>query len=228
MADRSTEGSEGEPPAGANSVRAARTLIDHGEVEVVVSDLDGVLRVFDDELWDRLDQDLGADPGASFAAILGHPLLVDVIRGRVSHAQWRELAVKHLLSVGIAWDRADASVRHWADTPALVDQGVLDLLTGARERELAVFIFTNGTDRVREEIEALGLGAVLGDEGEYLLNSADLGHAKPELEAFRLAQERIHEVVGREIEPARVLFLDDSTAHVRAARQFGWSALHHG
>ena len=226
--DRRSDRDAHEPRAGSDSVRAVRTLVDRGEVDVVVSDLDGVLRVFDDGLWDRLDQELGADPGTSFAAILGHPVLADVIRGRAGHARWRELAVEHLSSVGTDPGRADAAVREWADTPAVVDQAVLTLLTGARELGLPVFVFTNGTDRVREEIEALGLGTLIGEGGRFLLNSADLGHAKPEHAAFRLAQQRVHDVIGREVDPARVLFLDDSCGHVRAAQQFGWRALHHG
>lgn len=224
-ADTSDRG--GEPRADAASVRAARTLIDRSEVEVVVSDLDGVLRVFDDGLWGRLDQDLGADPGTSFAAILGHPILEEVTRGRVSHSRWRELAVHDLISEGIEPGRAGVAVRHWADTPAVVDRAVLSLLTGARERGLPVFVFTNGTDRVREEIMTLDLETVTGEGGQFLINIADLGHAKPEREAFRLAQQRIDEVVGREVEPAQVLFLDDSAGHVKAAQQFGWRALRH-
>ena len=228
MDEQRSDSSAGEPRVAAASLRTARTLLDRGEVDVMVSDLDGVLRVFDEQLWDRLDQELGTDPGTCFAAILGHPILADVIRGRVSHARWRALAVEHLSGAGIDPMRARAAVDQWADTPAVVDQAVLTLLTGAREQGLPVFVFTNGTDRVREEIEALGLGTVVGESGQFLLNSAGLGHAKPEPAAFRLAQQRIHEVVGREMDPARVLFLDDSTGHVRAARKFGWRALHHG
>src|SRR5690625_5918358 len=63
--DRRSDRDAHEPRAGSDSVRAARTLVDRGEVDVVVSDLDGVLRVFDDGLWDRLDRELGADPGRS-------------------------------------------------------------------------------------------------------------------------------------------------------------------
>src|SRR5699024_11491911 len=97
--DRRSDRDAHEPRAGSDSVRAARTLVDRGEVDVVVSDLDGVLRVLDDGLWDRLDRELGADPGTSFAAILCHPVLADVIRGRAGHARWREIAVEQLWSV---------------------------------------------------------------------------------------------------------------------------------
>lgn len=209
------------------SVRAARTHIDDGEVEVVVSDLDGVLRVFDDHLWTQLDTALGAEPGTSFASILGHPFLEEVTRGRGTHAQWRERAIKQLMSGGIEQERARAAVTRWADTPAEIDESVLALLTDARDRSLAVFVFTNGTDRVREELETLGLGAIMGDGAQFLLNSADLGHAKPEQEAFRLAHQRIEQTIGHEVPPQRVLFLDDSAGHVHGAQRYGWQAVQH-
>src|SRR5699024_5900987 len=142
--DRRSDRDAHEPRAGSDSVRAVRTLIDRGEVDGVVSDLDGVLRIFDDGLWDRLDRGRGGDPGAPFAARLGHPVLAGVIRRRARHARWRELAVEHLSTVGTDPGRADAAVREWADTPAVVDQAVLTLLTGARELGLPVFVFTNG------------------------------------------------------------------------------------
>ena len=226
--DRRSDRDAHEPRAGSDSVRAVRTLIDRGEVDVVVSDLDGVLRIFDDGLWDRLDRELGADPGTSFAAILAHPVRAALTRGRPAQARGRAPAAANLRRAAPDPGRADAAVREWADTPAVVDQAVLTLLTGARELGLPVFVFTNGTDRVREEIEALGLGTLIGEGGRFLLNSADLGHAKPEHAAFRLAQQRVHDVIGRKVDPARVLFLDDSCGHVRAAQQFGWRALHHG
>src|SRR5699024_1216588 len=165
--DRRSDRDAHEPRAGSDSVRAARTLVDRGEVDVVVSDLDGVLRVFDDGLWDRLDRGLGADPGTSFAASLGRPVRAAGRRGRAGRAGWPELAVEQLSRVGTDPGRADAAVRERADPPAVVDQAVLTLLTGARELGLPVFVFTNGTDRVREEIEALGLGTLIGEGGRF-------------------------------------------------------------
>src|SRR5690606_11424265 len=62
-------------------------VAEHG-IRVVVSDLDGVLRVFDASLWDELDAMTGTPDGTSFRAVLGHPYLDDVVRGRGTHARW--------------------------------------------------------------------------------------------------------------------------------------------
>ena len=209
------------------SLRRIRALTDTGQPGAIVSDLDGVLRVFDDQLWEQLDEQLEAEPGTSFAAILAHPFLEEVTRGRGTHAQWRERAAEHLTESGIDPEQARATVRRWADTPAMVDQAVLTLLLEARAQGLPVFVLTNGTDRVREEIEALDLARVIGPDGQFLLNSADLGHAKPEQEAFRLAHQRIEQTLGRELEPQEIVFLDDTQRHIHGAQQFGWQAVLH-
>src|SRR5699024_9784882 len=90
-----------------------------------------------------------------------------------------------------------SALRTWLASPARVDRGLLAELEALRSEGLGVFVLTNGTDRVPEELEELGLTAFLGDGGRFLLNPADLGAAKPDPEAFR-----------------------------RAPARFGWHALH--
>lgn len=225
------------------SLRAVRHLLDSGTARVLVSDLDGVLRVFDQGLWDELDAELGVDTGSSFRATLGHPYLDQVTRGRGTHARWRELAVEHLVAAGAAPGAARHSVDRWADTPATVDEDVLALLAAIRAAGTPVFVFTNGTDRVPAELAQLGLDAVVGAHGEHLINSADLGNAKPDLEAFKRAHKKIEHQVGKErgehgradrergeplhLRTDEVLFLDDSPRHVAGARAFGWQAVLH-
>ena len=41
------------------SLQTVRDRLAYGTVRVLVSDLDGVLRVFDQELWGKLDAELG-------------------------------------------------------------------------------------------------------------------------------------------------------------------------
>lgn len=225
------------------SLRTVHHLLASGSVRVLVSDLDGVLRVFDQGLWDELDAELGVDTGSSFRAILGRPYLDEVTRGRGTHARWRELAVEHLVAAGAAPGAARHSVDRWADTPATIDEGVLGLLDEARAGGVPVFVFTNGTDRGPAELAQLGLDAVVGAHGEHLINSADLGHAKPDREAFERAHKRIEHQLRQErgengradrergellhLRPAEVLFLDDSPRHVGSARAFGWQAVLH-
>lgn len=56
-----------------DSLLALGELVAEHGIRVVVSDLDGVLRVFDASLWDELDAMTGTTEGTSFRAILGHP-----------------------------------------------------------------------------------------------------------------------------------------------------------
>ena len=74
---------------------------------------------------------------------------------------------------------------------------------------------------------------MVGSHGEHLINSADLGHAKLDREAFARAHRRIEERLGAaagvpvSLRPDEVLFLDDSRRHVRGALTFGWQAVLH-
>ena len=76
----------------ADSLRTLGELVAEHGIRVLVSDLDGVLRLFDPSQWDELDAMTGTPAGTSFRAILGHPCLDEVVRGRGTHARWRELA----------------------------------------------------------------------------------------------------------------------------------------
>lgn len=210
-----------------DSLLALGELVAEHGIRVVVSDLDGVLRVFDASLWDELDAMTGTSEGTSFRAILGHPYLDEVVRGRGTHSRWREFAAEQLVAEGSAPADARAAVRRWAATPAEVDERVRTMLLHLRSAGAAVFVLTNGTDRVPEELATLGLEDVVGEDGRFLLNTADLGAAKPDPEAFARARSRIGEVLGEEIPPERIAFLDDSPRHVEAAARCGWYAVLH-
>lgn len=118
------------------SLHQLRALVASHDVRAVVSDLDGVLRVFDPDLWDRLDHHADVAPGATFAAILGHPFLEEVTRGRGTHAQWRERAEAELVAQGAVPRAARDTVSLWADTPARVDPEVLAQLRSFRDQGL--------------------------------------------------------------------------------------------
>ncbi|MEE1617246.1 HAD family hydrolase [Brachybacterium sp. J153] len=210
-----------------DSLDVLRELVNTARIRVVVSDLDGVLRVFDPTLWAELDALTGTAGGSSYSAVLGHPYLDEVVRGRGTHARWRELAVERLVAAGSPTDLARFAVDRWAATPAAVDERVRSALLALRTVGIAVFVLTNGTDRVPEEVADLGLGDVVGDDDRFLLNTADLGAAKPDPEAFARARRRIEEVLGEQVPPERIALLDDSPRHVEGAAACGWHAVLH-
>ena len=79
--------SDGTVPA--DPLLTLRELVAVHGIRVVVSDLDGVLRVFDPALWDELDAMTGTAAGTSMSAILGHPYLDEVVR-EIGRASCRE------------------------------------------------------------------------------------------------------------------------------------------
>lgn len=212
----------------STSLQQLRELVRGHDIRAVVSDLDGVLRIFDQSLWTELDEVAGTPAGTAYRAIIGHPFLDEVVRGRGTHRQWREHATSALVAAGSGAQEADAAIAAWLASPAHIDREVLGLLSSLRRTGHAVFVLTNGTDRVPEELDALGLTPFLGPGRRFLLNTADLGAAKPDQEAFARAQERIEQELGTRLRADQVVLLDDSSRHVSGAVRFGWRAvLHH-
>lgn len=230
----------------AEALADFRALLAEDSVRVAVSDLDGVLRLFDTTSWEALDQQLGLPHGSAYRAILRDPLLEAVTRGRATHAAWRESIRSRLRAQGVPSDRARAAIASWADDRGRLDTVVLDLLQNAQRSGIEVFVLTNGTDRVRGELEGLvaqdaaeGRGSpspgatrsprrfsdLLDPRGARVLNTAELGEAKPDIAAFAVAHARIESVLGRDVPRPSVAFLDDSASHTDAAREFGWRAV---
>lgn len=209
------------------SLQQLRDLIRDHPVQAVVSDLDGVLRIFDPSLWAELDAVAGTPEGTAFAAVLGHPFLDEVVRGRGTHRQWQGRAAGELVAAGSTPEAADTAIRTWLASSARIDREVLAELQALRAAGLGVFVLTNGTDRVPQELEDLGLAPFVGEDRRFLLNSADLGAAKPERVAFARAHARIEQELATSLRPDQIVFLDDSAGHVRAAESFGWHALRH-
>lgn len=212
----------------STSLTQLRGLVHDHDLRAVVSDLDGVLRRFDPSLWGELDAVAEVPDGTVYEAVLGHPFLDEVVRGRGTHRQWREQAASALVAAGSTPEGADAVIRGWLSSPARIDREVLDELESLRGARIPVFILTNGTDRVPEELDDLGITPFLGPGRRFLLNTADLGAAKPDREAYALAHARIEHELGEDLRAEQVAFLDDSPRHVRGAAAYGWHAvLHH-
>lgn len=100
-----------------SSLTQLRDLMHDHHIRAVVSDLDGVLRLFDPSLWGELDAIGGVPEGTVYEAVLGHPFLDEVVRGRGTHRQWCEHAASALVAAGSTPERADAVIRGWLSSP---------------------------------------------------------------------------------------------------------------
>ncbi|GAA1172873.1 hypothetical protein GCM10009584_12310 [Ornithinimicrobium humiphilum] len=187
--------------------------------QVAVLDLDGVVRSFDADGWlARAERDLGVDAGGLLELAFGLPEAEAMLVGRSTYDGWLAAVRARLLADGRPAHVVGETMSTW-----VADRGAPVAATVALVDELAArgtptFVFTNGTDRVPAELEHIGLGHLV----PWLINSADLGAAKPDLEAYAAAHARIEAHLGRTVAREDVRFTDDRPANVDAAREFGW------
>ena len=185
---------------------------DRRVLRAALFDLDGVLRHHDPDHAVRVEASFGLAPGTLGRAAFAVARLQDAVSGALSHEDWSR-AVADELSTTHGIDGVAATAEYFAIEAASVDAGVLELVREVRRR-LPVGVLTNGSSRLPDELEFLGLAA----EVDVVCNSWDLGVAKPNRAAFELAAARL------EATPSQCFFTDDRPANVDAARASGMTA----
>jgi glucose-1-phosphatase len=178
-----------------------------GGIDALVLDLDGVVRHFDPDHEADVCRRHGLEPGTVRTAVFASATTEAVITGRVTRDEW-------LAAVGQETGMPEA-VAAWGRTPATVDEAVLAVVDEVRATERPVVILTNGTDTIDEELAALDV--VHRFDG--IFNSAVIGHAKPDVRAFR------HVLDALALPPERVAFADDSPSKLAGATALGMPAL---
>jgi len=184
------------------------TPADGAPIRCVLFDLDGVVRHFDHTDLFAVERAHGLAPGAVLAAAFEPDRLARVTTGRITRAAW-------VAEVG-ATVGAPAAAAAWASSVGTVDHEVLDVVDALRARAIVTAILTNGTDAIPDELDRLRIG----DRFDHVFNSATLGVAKPDPQAFRLVVDRLG------LEGPDVLFTDDSAEKLTGAVAVGM-AVHH-
>jgi putative hydrolase of the HAD superfamily len=96
-----------------------------------------------------------------------------------------------------------------------VDQEVVDLMREVRTTgRVKVALFSNASTRLEADLASCALDG----EFDFVFNSARLGVAKPDTEAFRT----VADLLGMPVE--RCLFVDDTLRNVEGARVAGLQA----
>ena len=182
----------------ASSARYAALLID----------LDGVIRH-----WPRCDAAIETGHALPVGAIrkvaFAPDLLLPAITGRVTDQAWRQNTAERLGREFSSTNAAQA-VAQWSAHPGEVDHRTLAVL-GACDAGLRIVLLTNATSRLGEDLRSLGLHRRF----TAVVNSSDVGVAKPAAEIFRIALERAGATADR------ALFIDDTPANVEAAWTLG-------
>ena len=119
-------------------------------------------------------------------------------------------------SVGYA-PGPDALLEYWFQKDASLDPMTLGLMDRIAQTDLRQVIATNNENRRTTYIENnLGFGARV----EHIFASGRMGVAKPDTEYFRTV------TTALKVDANEILFIDDLTENIVAAKAFGWQVMH--
>jgi putative hydrolase of the HAD superfamily len=179
--------------------------------DAVLTDLDGVIRLFDHDHLHRLERSAGLAAGTTmecaFVPELSEPLLL----GRLGRAEWTAAITERLSALTPA---ATELAGAFATAPFRADPAVVALLRAARAH-VPVVIVTNATGWLDADLAALELTGL----ANAVVNSAEVGAAKPAERIYRIAAERAR------VPLERCLFVDDSARNTAAARALGMTGV---
>lgn len=182
------------------------------QVDGLVIDLDGVLRLWDPQGIPDAEAALGLPAGAIATAAFEPERLARAMDGRITFDEW---ATEVGESVAEAHDGRPAAIAGaFADTPWRIDLDVLDVIRSVRAAGIPVALLSNASTRLVQELERADLTAEL----DAIVSSADIGVTKPDPAAFRRAVERL------DLPLDRCAFVDDLEANVEAAAELGMHA----
>jgi putative hydrolase of the HAD superfamily len=186
-----------------------------------VFDLDGVVRDFaPGDANPAIEAALGLPAGHVAATAFRSELLLPTITGRRSFDDWYAAICAALEEVVPEPARVREHMASWREHRGTVIDETVERLEALRSGGHRTYVFTNGTDYVPQEMELLGITRLF----DGLLNSADLGVAKPDPLAYAAAHRAIEADLRRAVAREDVWFTDDRADNVTAAREFGWDA----
>jgi putative hydrolase of the HAD superfamily len=178
------------------------------QYKALLIDLDGVIRKWhssDDSIEVTYGLPIGSMRETAFSPELAQP----AITGAISDEEWRA-RIAEKLSHKFGAVRAVDAVTEWTSHPGTVDETTLSLLSACHS-SLRLVLVTNATSRLPHDLLALGLS----EHFHAVVNSSQVGVAKPSKELFRVALERSGATA------AQALFIDDTAANVESASSLG-------
>lgn len=173
------------------------------DIDVLLLDLDGVVRLWDPEITTEIERAHGLPAGIIVSAASGRRLINALVTGVITREEW--------LAQIAALVGSPEAIKEWGEQEARIDTEVVDAARRARKAGVRIALLTNGSDTVDAQLDQMGLA----DDFDAVFNSSQIGIAKPDLEVF------VHVLGVLEVPAQRVLYLDDSETHVRSAAALG-------
>jgi putative hydrolase of the HAD superfamily len=172
-------------------------------IEVVVFDLDGVVRHWDPDVNSSIEQRHGLAPGAILDAAFATDLGPAAVTGALDYETWAARVGERL--------GCPAAVEEWGQFRGRVDPDAIALVDEVRAGGWTVALLSNATTRLGEDLAVLGIA----DRFDHVFNTAELGVAKPDHEVYRRVVERLA------VPPEQIVFTDDTPDWAHAATEVG-------
>ena len=182
-------------------------------IDALILDLDGVVRHWDRDHFVSTAASFGLTTDDFAAEAFKHELLAAAMTGRLSAEAWgdeigKRIGESHGCDPGAV--SAAFAALDWS-----IDDDVVSVVRDVRVAGRAkVALFSNASTRLEADLDACGLGTAF----DVVFNSARLGVAKPDPQAFVAVAAALDTV------PERCLFVDDTLPNVDGARAAGMQA----
>jgi putative hydrolase of the HAD superfamily len=174
--------------------------------QALLIDLDGVVRRWTDPTSIEASYDLPA--GTLMRTAMTWELYRPAVTGEITDAEWMSLVASRL---PLPAERAASAVAEWQRHRGDVDPPALAFVREVRAAGRPVGLATNATDRLGDDLDALGLAG----EFDAVLSSYEMKIHKPAPEFFARA------CAGLGVQPGWTLLVDDDDRVIRGARAAG-------
>ncbi len=195
----------------SDEVRGARPWT---PIDVVVFDMDGVIRHWDPAFIADAEERLGLPPGVTEAAAFAEPGFGEVTVGAITAEQW-SVQIGEMVAAGHDGVAAADVSAVWLQSNWRIDDAVIDLVRSLRDEGATTAVFSNATDRLESDMGEMDIV----DLFPIIANSSTIRLAKPDVAAFE------HVTSMLDVEPGRILFVDDRPDNVAGAVDAGWHAV---
>jgi len=183
------------------------------DIDALIVDLDGVIRHWDQGHFIETAESFGLR-AEELAAIAFEKELLDAgMTGALSYEDWADEIGRRIGAHHGCDPRAVTQA--FKDLRWSIDDEVVTLLRAVRSHGRAkLALFSNASTRLEEDLASRDLHL----EFDVVFNSARLGLAKPDPEAFRTVARQLG------VPPEVCLFVDDTVVNVEGAREANMNA----
>ena len=183
-------------------------------IDVVVFDMDGVIRHWTGERIRAFEHDHDLPDGAVASVAFSEPLFHEAMVGDKTAEEWAAQIGRRLCAEYPHLD-VDACTTMWLEADWKVHDEMVDLIRSLRDAGQRTAVFSNASSALERDMATMGVDSLF----DVIANSSRLGRVKPDVEAFQ-------DVAGLlDTAPERLLFVDDRDENVAGAVDAGWHAV---